>query len=271
MDMSIANSWWMYALGVLVTVFVLVGCLFFIVKSYKDAMNLGMDKKVVKKVIFNSAIFTVLPSISILIGIVALSGNLGVPLPWIRLSVIGALHYEGAAVQAALDALGTEVITKEAFVTIAFVMTLGILSGPLYCLFGFKAYDKKVLSKARVDEEVKVEDNTEAKEAQPKKRDFGSILFNAVFIAMVGSFLSVDIVKVFKTGQIGELDNKGNVIEPIDTFIPVIVILVTFGCMALCDYLEKKKNQKWLSSFGLGLSMLVGMASAVLVNLLYKG
>ena len=267
MDMKIANSWWMYTLGAIVTVFVLVGCLYFIYKSYKDAMALGMEKKLVKKVIFNSAIFTILPSISILIGIVALSGNLGVPLPWIRLSVIGALHYEGAAAQAALDALKTTVITKEAFVTIAFVMTLGILSGPLYCLFGFKAYDKKVLSKTREKEET-----TEVVEGeeQPKKRDFGSILFNAVFIAMVGSFLSVDIVKVFKTGQIGELDNKGNVIEPIDTFIPVVVILVTFGCMALCDYLEKKKNQKWLSSFGLGLSMLIGMASAVLVNYLYK-
>jgi hypothetical protein len=268
MDMRIANSWWMYLLGALVTVFVLVGCLFFIVRAYKDAIKIGMDKKIVKKVIFNSAIFTILPSISILIGVVALSGNLGVPLPWIRLSVIGALHYEGAAAQAALDALGTEVITKEAFVTIAFVMTLGILSGPLYCLFGFKAYDKKVLAKTRVEEEVKAE----VSEAQdkPKKRDFGSILFNAVFIAMVGSFLSVDIVKVFKTGQIGELDNKGNVIEPIDTFIPIIVIVVTFGCMALCDFLEKKCKQKWLSSFGLGLSMLVGMASAVLVNFLYN-
>lgn len=267
MNMDIANSWWMYALGTIVTVFVLVGCLFFIVKSYKDAINLGMDKKVVNKVIFNSAIFTVLPSISILIGIVALSGNLGVPLPWIRLTVIGALHYEGAAVQAALDALGLDQITNEAFVTIAFVMTLGILSGPIYCLFGFKAYDKKVLSKARDAEET---DEVEVVESTPKKRDFGSILFNAVFIAMVGSFLSVDIVKVFKSGQIGELDNKGNVIEPIDTFIPVIVILVTFGCMAVCDYFEKKKNQKWLSSFGLGLSMLVGMASAVLVNYLYN-
>ena len=267
MNMEIANSWWMYALGAIVTVFVLVGCLFFIVKSYKDAINLGMDKKVVNRVIFNSAIFTVLPSISILIGIVALSGNLGVPLPWIRLTVIGALHYEGAAVQAALDALGLDKITNEAFVTIAFVMTLGILSGPIYCLFGFKAYDKKVLSKARDVEET---DEVEVVEAAPKKRDFGSILFNAVFIAMVGSFLSVDIVKVFKSGQIGELDNKGNVIEPIDTFIPVIVILVTFGCMAVCDYFEKKKNQKWLSSFGLGLSMLVGMASAVLVNYLYN-
>jgi hypothetical protein len=36
--------------------------------------------------------------------------------------------------------------------------------------------------------------------------------------------------------------------------------------MFVCDILEKKCNQKWLSSFSLGLSMIVGMASAVLVN-----
>ena len=105
-----------------------------------------MDVKVLKKVIFDSFLFTVLPSISILIGVVALSGKLGIPLPWIRLTVIGALHYEGAAVKAVIgDA--TSVATPEMFVTIAFVMTLGILTGPLFCLFGFKAYDKKMLAK----------------------------------------------------------------------------------------------------------------------------
>ena len=34
---NVANSWWMYLLGVLVVVFVLVGSLFFIFRSYKDA------------------------------------------------------------------------------------------------------------------------------------------------------------------------------------------------------------------------------------------
>ena len=153
MDMKIANSWWMYLLGAIVVVFVLAGCVFFILKAIKEAKKVNMDSKMIKKVIFNSAIFTILPSISILIGVVALSGVLGVPLPWIRLSVIGALHYEGAAVNAALDAYGTNVITNEVFVTIASVMTLGILTGPLFCLFGFKAYDKKVLAKAKAQEE----------------------------------------------------------------------------------------------------------------------
>ena len=265
MDMNVANSWWMYMLGAVVVLFVLAGCIFFIIKAFKDAKKLGMDSKMLKKVIFDSFLFTILPSVSILIGVVALSGKLGVPLQWIRLTVIGALHYEGAAVKAVIgDA--TSVATPEMFVTIAFVMTLGILTGPLFCLFGFKAYDKKMLAKTRVsEEEVKEEVVVEEEVKAKPKQNFGSILFNAVFIAMVSSFLAVDAVKIFKTGA---LDKEGVPVTPVNSYIPLIVIGVTFLSMFVCDILEKKCNQKWLSSFGLGLSMVMGMISAVIVNLL---
>ena len=278
MDMSVANSWWMYLLGVIVVVFVLSGCIFFIVRAFKEAKKKGMDQKKLKKVIINSAVFTILPSLSILIGVVTLSGTLGVPLPWIRLSVIGALHYEGAAVKTALEGFGVEKITSnEIFVTIAFVMTLGILTGPLFCLFGFKAYDKKVLAKAKSTpkEENVVEEKTnevEVVEEETKKKpkkDFGSIIFNAVFISMVSSFLAVDAVKILKTNKIGEVTEEGAVIQPMDTFIPLIVIGVTFLFMFIFDVLEKKLKQKWLGSFALGLSMIIGMASAVLANYIY--
>ena len=277
MDMKVANSWWMYMLGVIVVVFVLAGCIFFILRAFKDAKKKGMDQKKLKKVVINSAIFTILPSISILIGVVTLSGTLGVPLPWIRLSVIGALHYEGAAVKTALDAFGVETITNnEVFVTIAWVMTLGILTGPLFCLFGFKAYDKKVLSKAKaapkeeVVEEVKetVEPSKDETPKKPKK-NFGSIIFNAVFIAMVSSFLAVDATKILKVGKLGETTEEGTVIQPMDTFVPLIVIGVTFFFMFIFDILERKCKQKWLGSFALGLSMILGMASAVLANYIY--
>ena len=262
-DLKIANSWWMYTLGVVVVVFVLAGCAFFIINAFKEAKKMNMDQKMLKKVVLNSAVFTILPSISILIGVVALSGTLGVPLPWIRLTVIGALHYEGAAAEAVFDAIGTSQVTAQVFVTIAFVMTLGILTGPLFCLFGFKAYDKKVLSKAKAKEEDTVTEDIAIKEEKPKKKNFGDILFNAVFIAMVSSFLAVDFVDLLKTGKINP---EGVAYTPMESYIASIVIVVTFISMFVCDILEKKCNQKWLSSFSLGLSMIVGMASAVLVN-----
>ena len=49
-------------------------------------------------------------------------------------------------------------------------------------------------------------------------------------------------------------------------WIPLVVILVSFTCMFVFDILEKKCKQKWLSSFSLGLSMIIGMAVAVLLG-----
>lgn len=248
---KIVNAWWMYLIGIIVVFFVLGGSIFYIIKSYKEAKSLGMDRKTLNKTIINSAVFTILPSISILIGVIALSGIIGIPLPWIRLSVIGALHYEGLAVEAAYKDITLATMNSTQFVTIAFVMTLGILSGPIYCLFGFKAYDKKILSKARIESEeiVNPEEN-----AKPKK-SFGPILFNAVFIAMICSFLAVDIAKL-----------KNVDASPIDRYIPFVVIIVTFCTNWLLDIIVKKFNAQWLRNFTLGLSMVVGMAVAVILG-----
>ncbi len=261
---KVANSWWMYLLGIIVVAFVLVGSLFFIIKSYKEAKELNMNPQILKKTIINSAIFTILPSISILIGVITLSGVIGIPLPWIRLSVIGALHYEGAAVKAAYDNVILSDLTSIQFVTIAFVMTLGILSGPLYCLFGFKSYDKKVLSKAKGDNEIQeteVKNESIAITEKPKKKSFGDVLFNAVFIAMICSFLAVDVAYLFNPERYSARFEKG-----LSNYVPIVVILVTFASMYIIDLIQKKLKWQWLASFDLGLSMLIGMTVAVIIG-----
>ena len=272
---KIANSWWMYLLGAIVSIFVLVGSILFIIQSYKDAKKIGMDKKILKQTIINSAIFTILPSISILIGVVSLSNVIGIPLPWIRLTVIGALHYEGTAVNVTYGSINLASLTSQQFVTIALVMTLGIISGPIYCLFGFKTYDKKVLSKAQqigTDTEVKQENDTNDKSkvevkvseanTRVKKKTFGSILFDIVFIGMICAFLGIEVAKYFRPKK----DYTGVMQEP--SFYPMIAIIVAFLTMALCDLLEKKLKQKWLANFSLGFSMIMGMAAAVIAGLI---
>ena len=259
---KVANSWWMYLLGVIVVIFVLVGSLFFILKSYKDAKKINMDPKILKKTIINSAVFTILPSISILIGVVTLSGVLGIPLPWIRLTVIGALHYEGVAANSAYEGISSlSDITAVQFVTIAFVMTLGILSGPLYCLMGYKSYEKKIFSKTQISNTEEIETTKETTEVEenstpkPKKKNFGDVLFNAVFIAMICSFLSVDVAKILNKEE-----------AAVKNYVPVVVIITTILSMFILDTIQKKLKWKWLASFDLGLSMLIGMTVAVIVG-----
>lgn len=243
-----ANSWWMYLLGIVVVIFILAGCVFYILKSYKDAKRIGMDTKVLNKTIFNSVVFTILPSISILIGVIALSGVVGVPLPWIRLTVIGALHYEVTAIGAAgYGSVTLASLEAQQLVTIAFVMTLGVLSGPLFCLFGLKFYEKKALSKLTNNDEEK-ENEAEVKEehvsaevveeltpAKPKRK-LGDMIFDAVFIAIVSAFIADKTFVPFYSDK--EKTDYPYLVGK--EWIPLVVIIVSFGCMFVFDILEKK-------------------------------
>ena len=272
---QVANSWWMYLLGVIVVLFILGGCGFYILKSYKDAKRINMDTKVLNKTIFNSVVFTILPSISILIGVIALSGIVGVPLPWIRLTVIGALHYEVTAIGAAgYGSVTLAAIEAKQLITIAFIMTFGVLSGPLFCLFGLKFYEKKALSKLNKQEEVETKEELVAedepvsqdlvKELTPAKpkRGIGDMVFDAVFIAIVSAFIADKIFVPYYSVE--EKDKYPYLVGK--EWIPLVVIGVSFVCMFVFDILEKKCKQKWLSSFSLGLSMIIGMAVAVLLG-----
>ena len=73
------NSGIFYLIVAGVLGFITIMCFVFLIKSYRAGIKIGMDKKVLKKTIVSSATFTLLPSISILIGVIALMMKLGVP------------------------------------------------------------------------------------------------------------------------------------------------------------------------------------------------
>ena len=137
------NSPQLYAIVAIVLVAMTAVCAVFLVKSWRSGVKLGMDKKLLLKTITASATFTLLPSISILLGVIALSGSLGVPFSWLRLSVIGSLQYELNVAEIAAQSIGLSglvlsELSMEVFVTIALVMTLGILGGVVCCIFFLK-------------------------------------------------------------------------------------------------------------------------------------
>ncbi|HAQ56650.1 MAG TPA: hypothetical protein DCR44_04545 [Acholeplasmatales bacterium] len=255
---EIKEAWWMYALAAFITLFILAGSLFFARNAYVQSKKLGMSKELVKKAVVSSVSFSVLPSVGIFIGVITMSGMLGIPLPWIRLSVVGALHYELLAASVAAEGITLAAMTTENLVTIAFVMTLSILWGGLFAIFFLKKYQTKVISKA----------------TGTGNKGFGKFLFDAVFIGMISAYVGDAVAKIVKyeTRLVIDgayaLDGTGNYIwEDHKTFVPLIVLLSSMVAMAFFDWLIRKKQVKWLENFSLALSMIFGMIVAVVLGI----
>ena len=149
--LSQLNSPAMYAICGGIVAFVALICIVFLVRAWKAGLALGMDPVKLKRVVVSSATFSALPSVGILLGVIALSGSLGTPWPWLRLSVIGALHYEtqvaqAAAEQAGMKSLSAAEMTPQGFATIALLMSLCIIWGIVLSIFFNKRYTKKLSS-----------------------------------------------------------------------------------------------------------------------------
>ena len=143
--LSQLNSVPMYAVCGAVIAFVASVCIIFMIRAYRAGISMGMDPVKLKRAISSSATFSVLPSVGILLGVIALSGSLGTPWPWLRLSVIGALHYETQVAQAASEAVGmgglsAAEMTPQAFSTIALLMSICIMWGMILSVFFNKTY-----------------------------------------------------------------------------------------------------------------------------------
>ena len=143
--LSQLNSPAMYLICGGIIFFVALVCVFFMVRAYRAGVAIGMDKTKMKRTITASATFAALPSVGILLGVIALSGSLGTPWSWLRLSVIGALHYETQVAEAAAEAVGlpglsASAMTPQAFTTIALLMGVCIMWGMVFSIFFNKKY-----------------------------------------------------------------------------------------------------------------------------------
>ena len=133
------NSPILYVIVGAIIALVLAQSVYFLVRALKHAKILGISKETLKKTVTSAALFTIAPAIAILVGVVALSKSLGVALPWLRLSVIGSITYEtvaaGNALEAAQMSAGTTITDPSIFITIAWVMTIGIAAGLIFVPF----------------------------------------------------------------------------------------------------------------------------------------
>lgn len=227
-----------YVLVGVIIAFVLAQSVYFLIRALKRAKELGIDKSTIKKTISSSAVFTIAPAIAVLVGVVALSKSLGVALPWLRLSVIGSITYEtvaaGNALEAAGMSAGTTITDSSIFITIAWVMTIGIAAGLILVPFVTKKIQSGLTKMGMKD------------------KKWGEIFNNAMFLGMISAFLGYVFCDV---GKIFQGDTSG--------LIPVCVMLTSAIVMAICGGLATKFKIRFLTDYALPLSLVIGMASAI--------
>lgn len=235
--MDFKNSSFMYILGIAVGAFVILQSLFFLIRALRRSRELGISGSVIKKTIASSAVFAVLPSVSILLGLITLANALGLPLPWIRLSVLGAVTYELPAATAALNAMGQSISAPIAdvssFTAVAWVMTLGCIT-PLIII---PLFLKKIQGGIH--------------KIQKRDTHWGDLFLTAMFLGMISAFLGMGIS---------------------DGLLSILTLLTSALIMGICGVLVKVLKIKWLENFALPISMLGAMAlSIVYANLLPAG
>ena len=245
--LSLLNSAPMYAICGGIIAFVAVVCAVFMVRAYRAGLAMGIDRVKLKRAITSSATFSLLPSVGILLGVIALSGSLGTPWPWLRLSVIGALHYETQVAQAAAEQVGMSSLsaaemTPSGFATIALLMSICIMWGMVFSIF----FNKKYLSRLKA----------------PKKNGtagggFGDTAMTAMFIGLVSAYIG---------SYIGALVSGAGRFTFAGSWMPLAVVAVSAAVMAVFVWLAEKKNAAWVDNFSVAGSMLAGMAAAVLLR-----
>lgn len=237
------NSVFMYLICGGIIAFIAAVCVVFMIRAYRAGLELGMDEKVLKNTITSSASFSVLPGIGILLGVIALSGAMGIPWPWLRLSVIGALHYEvqvaqGAAEQVGMSTLSMSEMTPRGFATICLLMSVCIMWGMILSIFFNRRYTDRLGS-------------GKTSEKTGGAAGFGDAAMTAMFIGLVSAYLGSYI---------------GGLVSGDSGIVPIVTVLVSAAVMALFLFLSEKRGWKALDNFSVAGAMLAGMLAAVLVS-----
>ena len=238
MEFSV-NHPFIYLVSGIVVLFVIAQSVFFLVKAMKRAGQLGIAGSTIRKTVFSSALFSVAPAVSILVGVITLSKFIGLPLPWLRLSVLGAVTYELPAATIAAGAMGasvTQTITQaQTFSVITWVMTLGILSGLVIVIFGLK----------------KIQSGVTRLSGQDKR--WGEILSDSLFLGMISAFVGFLFADI-RNGLPG--------------LIPIAVAFSSALLMALCGILIKVFKWTWLEQYAMPVCMLGAMALSLPITAL---
>lgn len=227
--LNIANSSLMYIMVAVVIAVVFIQSVVFFILAWRRGLALGLTRRKMLDAVRSSAIFSVVPSLPILLALVAMVPVLGIPFPWLRLGVIGSAPYELLAANIGAQSMGVQGLgqsgyTAQVFINSMWIMSLGILWSPVLFLLFAKRLENSM--------------------ANMKKNDskWLEILIASLFFGMISVFIGQPVV-------------SGG--------IQLATILTSAAIMFLLTAAVKKFEILWLSNFSLSISMIASMALAV--------
>jgi len=255
--MDYRNGAFLYIAGAIIILFVLAQSVWFLVRAVRRGRELGISPKVMRSAAVSSGTFSIVPSVPIVLAMIALAATIGTPLAWIRLSVIGSMSYETIAAGKVLEVTGGD-ITSSIFASVMWVMTLGIISGPVFNIFGLKRYQRKLAAVGQKD--------------PAWSNMLTDALFMGIIAVMGGQFVAKGIAAFanlggktvaadgtvsFSSAAYARLAQSGE--AQLLTLLSGVVLMLVFGAVI------KLTKAKWLENFALPVSM----AGAVLLSIVY--
>jgi hypothetical protein len=230
--LDVANSSLLYVLVALGILYVLFLSVLFLLKAWKQSIALGITKEQLNGVVTSSVLFTIVPSLAVVVGLFSLATALGLPWPWYRLSVVGSVVYELMAADMAASGLGFGSLGElvkagdpASFGTIMYVMSFCALGGLIVLFFAGGKIRKGMIKLGE------------------KNKEWGVLATNCFFLALMTVFLPV----MLQAGKV------------------YLLTLATSALVTLVQgFLIKKFNFKWLQNFVLANTLIIAMASSVL-------
>ena len=227
---EVVSSKLLYVLVSLTIAFIFILAFLFSRKSLVRARQLNIPRATLLKVVKTSLLASIVPSVAIIIGLFALAPILGIPWPWLRLSVVGSVTYELMAADMAAKGMGIQLanladVGIKPFVNVMFVMTAGTTAGLLFLFFFGSKIQHTMLSLGK------------------SKNSFGIIALECFMIGLMATFLPSFLTQ----GAVTAL-----------TFLTSVVLTLIQALIV------KKYKIMWLKDFILAFSLTLGMASSLL-------
>lgn len=238
--MDFLYSWWLYLLIGLVFAYVLLQSTYFLIKARKQAIELGISKQDINKTITSTIVFSIAPSIAILIGLIALTKVFGPLLSAMRLSTLGAVTYELPAALSVIEGVFNmnigDVLTPQIVITALWVMTLGCIPPKIIIPLFFRKMSDKM-------DQIKEKDQS-----------WNKIMMDALFIGMIVAFVGYVIAP-----RVDSITNQSYI-----SVLAILVLLSSAVILIVIGIIINKFKAEWLRNYALPVSMVGAMGLAIL-------